>query len=484
MGQPEPSTSPVWQQPVLRSADLLALQSAILEAVVRGVPLPETLDLLCLRIEALAPATRCSVLLLEGQHLRHGAAPSLPKTYTEGVDGARIGPMAGSCGTAAFLGQTVEVTDIETDPRWESFRHLALPHGLRACWSTPIFGREHDVLGTFALYHGEARGPDALHRDAVQAATHLAAIAIERHRMDVAARERRAELERHVAERTQALDQRNLELQRTIDELHRTQSALIEARKLISLGRLVAGVAHELNTPIGNARLLATSLQEHCMELRATLATGGLRRKALDAFVQSLEDGSSLLSRALQAAAERINGFRALVVEHEDAQRTPFVLAELVRDTVLLLGPLARQAQCEVHCEVPATLTLDSYPAQLQQTLSNILTNAVQHGFADRKGGQVRVSAQALDQSRLEIRIADDGVGIAAADLERVFDPFFTTRMGQGYVGLGLHVAYTVVQGLLGGDIRIESRPGHGTTLILTLPFSAPQHSLRPRPKA
>lgn len=481
VGNPENLDSNALKQVVLRSADLLALQSAVLVAVTRGAPLADTLDLLCQHIEALAGEVRCSVLLLDGDRLRHGAAPSLPKAYTDAIDGAQIGPHAGSCGTAAFRGEAVEVWDIEHDPLWADYKHLALPLNLRACWSSPILGRNRRVLGTFALYYDCARKPSSFHREAVQAATDLASIAIERHHMDEAERARVADLEQRVEARTQDLAQRNRELQQTIDELQRTQEALIEARKLISLGRLVAGLAHELNTPIGNARLLSSSLQARCSELREHIAANDLKRSDMLRFLAAQEDGSHMLSQALANAAERIGSFRAIVVEHEDARLTRFSLRELVADTVQLLTVPIREAQCEILNEVPTELLLDSYPAQLQQVLAGLFGNAIQHGFAGRPGGLVRVTARRVDDHHLALSVYDDGQGIPPAALPRVFDPFFTTRLGQGFTGLGLHVAYTLVHGLLGGDIRIDSPPEQGTTVTLSLPLSAPAHGLTPR---
>jgi diguanylate cyclase (GGDEF)-like protein/PAS domain S-box-containing protein len=156
-------------------------QNRVLELIARGVPLARTLHALATFLEELLPNTRCSVLLLDGDgvHLRHGSAPSLPTEYSRAIDGAAIGPNAGSCGTAAYLGKQVVVSDIESDALWTDYRDLARRFGLRACWSTPIFDAANRVLGTFALYFDEPRSPTALHQDAIGIATHVAAIAIE-----------------------------------------------------------------------------------------------------------------------------------------------------------------------------------------------------------------------------------------------------------------------------------------------------------------
>src|SRR5436190_4050876 len=159
-------------------------QRVVLELISAGEPLPRVLNAITRLIEKQQAGMLCSILLLDAEHacLRHGAAPSLPPEFVRGIDGSRIGPHAGSCGTAAYLGQQVIVEDIASHPHWVEYRHLALPGGLRACWSTPIFSSKRDVLGTFAMYFREPRAPSADQIEWIERATHLAAVAIERER--------------------------------------------------------------------------------------------------------------------------------------------------------------------------------------------------------------------------------------------------------------------------------------------------------------
>src|SRR5579863_6187290 len=166
------------------SGDLALLNESVLGLIRAQVPLPKILETLCAHVEKQHPGLLCSVVLLDadGSTLRHGAAPSLSKEYTQAINGAQIGPCAGSCGTAAYRKQSVVVSDISTDPLWANCRHLALQHGLRACWSSPIASQDGKVLGTFAVYYCEPRTPDAEHVQLVAHATHLAGIAIEHDR--------------------------------------------------------------------------------------------------------------------------------------------------------------------------------------------------------------------------------------------------------------------------------------------------------------
>lgn len=174
-----------------RVVSLAVGQLRILELIASGAPLSETLDALLVFLERGVPEMLCSILLLDadGRHLRHGSAPSLPIAYCQAIDGAPIGPRAGSCGTAAYVGQQVVVTDIETDSLWVDYRELAREHGLRACWSTPIRGADGDVLGTFAMYFREPGAPTEEHRGLIAIATHVAAIALGKEQRERALRD-------------------------------------------------------------------------------------------------------------------------------------------------------------------------------------------------------------------------------------------------------------------------------------------------------
>jgi signal transduction histidine kinase/PAS domain-containing protein len=173
-----------------RAEALVASEKRLLEMIARGGPLVPILDALCRYGEELSGNLLVSILLVssDGKSLRHGAAPSLPKSYTEAIDGGLIGPRSGSCGTAAYLREPVIVSDISTDPLWDQYKHLALPHGLRACWSAPIFSTAREVMGTFALYSREPGNPTSDQLNVIEQMTHLAAVAIERERAEEALR--------------------------------------------------------------------------------------------------------------------------------------------------------------------------------------------------------------------------------------------------------------------------------------------------------
>jgi PAS domain S-box-containing protein len=163
-----------------RNELLITSQNRVLELLASGAPLSAILETICRSVEELAPGVLCSILLLEGDRLRHGAAPSLPHDYNQKVDGLKIGPTVGSCGTAAYLKKPVIVSDTFTDPLWADYREIAQQYGLRACWATPILSQQGEVLGTFAMYYREVRSPSAYELQLIERVTHMASLAIER----------------------------------------------------------------------------------------------------------------------------------------------------------------------------------------------------------------------------------------------------------------------------------------------------------------
>jgi PAS domain S-box-containing protein len=214
-----------------RAETLLAGEKRLLEMIARGTPLAIVLDALCRLVEKLSEGSLSSILLLDpdGQRLRHGAAPNLPTSYTDAIDGSLIGPVAGSCGTAAYHNKAVVVTDIARDPLWVEYRDLALPHGLRACWSTPILASDGRVLGTFAIYAREPRGPTSQEHNITEQVTHLASIAIERTRAE---QERQAHLVF-----LETMDRVNRAIQGTNDLEHMMRDVLDAALSIFGCDR-------------------------------------------------------------------------------------------------------------------------------------------------------------------------------------------------------------------------------------------------------
>ncbi|HAT31085.1 MAG TPA: hypothetical protein DCW29_09615 [Janthinobacterium sp.] len=259
--------------------------------------------------------------------------------------------------------------------------------------------------------------------------------------------------------------------------LKQAQNNLITSEKMAALGALVAGIAHELNTPIGNSLLTATTLNDIVRDFENKVANGGVKRSALDAHMRDIRQACAIMAASLARAAELINAFKQVAVDQSSDLRRVFYLDEVVHDTLATYAAQLRRAKCELRLAVARGLRFDSYPGSVGQVLSNLLNNALLHGFEGRAQGCISIRARAADAGHVELVFGDDGVGMSDATLHRVFEPFFTTKMGQGGSGLGMNIVYNIVTDMLKGSIQIESEPGRGTSITLTLPTTAPEHS-------
>lgn len=286
-------------------------------------------------------------------------------------------------------------------------------------------------------------------------------------------------LESRVRERSAALERANADLSAALATLQHTQDELLAAEKMASLGSLVAGIAHELNTPIGNSLLAATALRDRVHEFAQHVAAGALRRSELGAHLDEVRTASELISGSLHKAAALISSFKQIAVDQTHDQRRAFDLLAAVQDTVATYTPRLRRVPCAVVLQIAPGLVLDSYPGGLYQVLTNLITNALNHAFEQRQGGEILIRAEALDDDTIELQFSDDGGGMTEEVQRRVFDPFFTTKMGQGGTGLGMHIVYNIVTGVLGGRIGIDSAPGVGSTVRMVLPRVAPQREGR-----
>ncbi|MFY9178402.1 MAG: PAS domain-containing protein [Venatoribacter sp.] len=275
-------------------------------------------------------------------------------------------------------------------------------------------------------------------------------------------------LELRVQERTQ-------ELTNTLAELKRTQTELLENEKLASLGSLVAGVAHELNTPIGNALMVASSLTTATQQIKEQVKHG-LTRSALENYLNENEEGGKIVERNLMRSAELIRSFKQLAIDQTSYQRRTFELQDLIREIAVTLHPTLRKTPHQLENNVPEGLVFDSYPGPLGQVIINLINNALVHAFEEGSVGVISIQAQLIEIGWVSITVRDNGMGISSADQKKIFDPFFTTKLGHGGSGLGLHIVYSLVTGLLGGRIQVKSEEQIGTEMIITLPMKAPEN--------
>ena len=253
-----------------------------------------------------------------------------------------------------------------------------------------------------------------------------------------------------------------------------TQSKLVEQEKLAALGSLVAGVAHELNTPIGNSVLMASTMQDISNQFLIKVRSNQLRRSDLEKFCESTSTSSDLMLRNLNNAANLVSSFKQIAVDQTSDQRRVFYLLNFCEEVALTLSNRINRHGHKLLLDVEAGLELDSFPGSLGQVLSNLIINAMVHGLNEQEAGEIRIKGKAQGNDQVLISVEDNGVGISKENLDRIFEPFFTTRLGKGGSGLGLHISYNMINSVLGGSIKVESTEGKGTRFTIIIPRMAP----------
>jgi PAS domain S-box-containing protein len=529
-------------------------QAHILEMIAAGAPLSVTLSHLVGFIEAQMPDAICSILLLgdDGATVRHGAAPSLPSDYVNAIDGLRIGPKVGSCGTAMYWGKPVVVEDIDTDPLWDEYRGLALQHGLRACWSTPIISPEGKVLGAFANYYRRPKSPAVEDTRLIELAVYIAAIAIERKRAEsrLQANERRfrdyaetasdwfwqtgpdyrftfmsegpahmrgvgnspigktswelaadhdeerAKWDAHRAQldarepfrdlvfrwhddanRTRFVSASGIPFYdgegrfggyrgtaRDVSEAIRAQKTLIEAKEQAEIAskaksEFLANMSHELRTPLNAIIGFAEFIVQqplgplgHQRYVEYILDIGRSGTHLLEIIndmldVARIEAGKADLNEEDVRIAETIDG--AAKIMARQTERARLTLAFDVADPAPVLRADARA---------------------MRQILLNLISNAIKF---TPEGGTITVGVRRLAEGGVALAVSDTGIGIAAEDIPKLMRPFAQLqnvykRKHQG-AGLGLTLVRSFAE-LHGGQVKLESTPGRGTTVTVTLP--------------
>lgn len=282
-------------------------------------------------------------------------------------------------------------------------------------------------------------------------------------------------LEARVQARTEKLEIANQELSQALASLQAMQAEIVRSEKLAALGSLVAGIAHELNTPIGNSVTVGSTLQHQVQELTQAFNTGQLRRSELQLFTEQANRGTEILMRALLRASELVGSFKRVAVDRSSDHRRRFDLQTTLREICLTLEPMYKNTPFQLDLSIDVDAVMDSYPGSLGQIVTNFVSNALQHGFEGRSSGRMRLVAQSVEGGQVQLEFSDDGIGMSDEIRNRVFDPFFTTKLGQGGSGLGMNIVYNIVREVLGGTITLASTRGQGTCITVRLPCVAPE---------
>jgi len=269
------------------------------------------------------------------------------------------------------------------------------------------------------------------------------------------------------------VEQRTAELRQANEDLLLAADQLVQTEKVASLGRLVAGIAHELNTPLGSTLTAATTLKAHLTAFRKGLDAGTLKRSTADDFVSQCQQACEIIERNAYRAAGLIDNFKELAVDQASARRRSFPLRRTVEEVVATHHNAWKVTPHTITLEISDGIEMDSFPGPLAQVLSNLLENSLVHGLKPNQPGHVRIAAT-LHGASVDLAYSDDGIGIPTEFRNKIYDPFFTTRLGQGGSGLGLYIVQTLVTGVLGGQITVQSSPGQGTIFHITLPRIAP----------
>lgn len=271
-------------------------------------------------------------------------------------------------------------------------------------------------------------------------------------------------------DRTRALKESKDKAEKTLIQLESTVKELVRTEKMAALGQLVAGVAHEVNTPLGVALTANSVVTEESQLLQQKLASGNIRRQELDNYLSKLVQAGLLLDNNLQRAAQLVANFKQVSVDLTADNQRQFNLAKYLDELLDSLSLMWRNRKITLQMDCPDNIVMDSFPGTIGQIITNFAQNAVVHGFKDRDSGEITIDCR-QQKDQVEICFADNGAGISSEHIERIFDPFFTTNRHQGGTGLGLHIVFNLITQKLGGSVTVSSTPGEGTRFTLLLPL-------------
>jgi PAS domain S-box-containing protein len=354
-------------------------------------------------------------------------------------------------------GQVLEIADSESELGMRTgARDIGRARGFRSLLLTPL-RNEKGLIGLISVSRKEPGTFADHHVQLLRTFADQAVIAIENVRL------------------FDELQARTRELSLSLEELSAAQDRLVQTEKLAALGRLVAGVAHEINNPVGTSLTVASALELKTTAFTAEAAQGNLKRSHLTEFLQTSREASAQLVANLNHAAELIQSFKQVATDRYHGDQRVFDLGGLTEQIAKSLRPGAGKQKPLLNVECTPNLTMNSYPGPYGQVLTNLFLNSVAHAFPDGKGGAVDIRVRAAGEDDVEVVFSDDGCGMSLDVQHQAFDPFFTTRRDQGGTGLGLHIVHSIVTSCLGGRLHLDSVLGRGTTIRLILPRVAPQ---------
>ena len=282
-----------------------------------------------------------------------------------------------------------------------------------------------------------------------------------------------ASLEDMVNQRTLALKDANRELIQTLEKLHQFQRQIVQNEKMASLGDMVAGVAHEVNTPIGLGVTASTMMLDRLAIIQKEFESKTLKASTMARFLSESQENLNIIYRNLNRAAELISSFKQVAVDQSSESNRKFCFSQLVNEILLSLRPRLKQVDHDIRIECDPTLTVETKAGPINQILINLIMNSVIHGFEDMEHGEINIIAEMMTPTKMKLIYRDNGKGIASDIRKRIFDPFVTTKRGQGGSGLGMHLVYNLVTQALNGSISITSEEGNGAEFLIIFPVES-----------
>ncbi|MDR3158911.1 MAG: hypothetical protein LBU11_07875 [Zoogloeaceae bacterium] len=276
-------------------------------------------------------------------------------------------------------------------------------------------------------------------------------------------------LQRHVEEQTRELQESNQQLHKALSDLQSATDQMIQSEKLAALGSLVAGIAHEVNTPLGIGVTAASHLEESAAALAKSFAEGAMKKSDLANFLATCQETARIILSNLTRAANLIQSFKKIAVDQSSEDWQVITLGAYLKDIIASLTPKLKKTRIQVDIRCPEALSFNTMPGALSQIVTNFVSNSIAHAFEKDAEGVIAITVKPKKQGVILI-YEDNGKGIAREHLPKIFEPFFTTRRGQGGSGLGLHLVYNIVTRSLGGNITVSSAPGEGTAFTIHLP--------------
>lgn len=276
-------------------------------------------------------------------------------------------------------------------------------------------------------------------------------------------------LEQKIEQRTDALKSSNQELLNTLSVLHQYQNQIVETEKMASLGQMVAGVAHEVNTPIGLGVTASTLLQDKLADIQKAFDEKKLTSSQLAKFLSESKENLGIIYRNMERAASLISSFKRVAVDQSNENRRQFNMLQLINEVLLSLRPNLKKTQHQVLINCPPALELDSKPGPINQILINLIMNSLIHAFEHIEQGEITIDVSVSD-NHCQLVYRDNGAGVPESIKKRIFDPFVTTKRGEGGSGLGLHLVYNLVTQALNGKIVLDSALGQGVRFQIDFP--------------